>query len=169
MDENSPNLQKLKELRALLDFYKGADARHAAARANIKAQIRELAAKTPHSASCPFCGRLLQIPPCSKPVRLGCKVCQNTFVFDPLTDQISIPREAQKAQSAPATAPPLPPEPAKTGRAAIFLCLIILAAALAAALCYYRPGHEPETPPPLLGEPAAELDEIQKQMKSLAE
>lgn len=157
MDNNITNIEKLKKLRSELIHASQPPTPDRGAIKILRAEISNLCSHTAQSAICPFCGRLLTIPPCANAKTIGCKRCRNVFVYNPFTDAISVSRAPFRQNV----------QRVDSKWLAIAAVLIILG-----GICVFlsMPSPNSESAIPVLkGEPAATLDEVQKHLKSLSE
>lgn len=128
------------------------------ARQEIIARILQLCSQTAQPANCPHCGRPIRIPPCGGEIRLGCKKCREIFSYNPATDQMTFSRARSEDNTA---------APAGNGKWLWAVAAILLALAALAAYAFW-PLHE-EEPPVVTGEPGSVLEDVRRQLKSLAE
>lgn len=158
MDATREDQRQLRVLRMQLAAAMRRQPPDRAACVRLKAELKILAARVTHQACCPFCGRQLEIPPRSDPVSIRCKRCRNTFSYDPYTDQISVSRQ------------PFQQNAERLGYKWITLWLaIILSIAVLAALAVHKPKIDESPAPASKGAPATAIDEIRRQLQSLAE
>lgn len=110
---------------------------------------------------CPNCGRILQAPPGQGTVGLGCKSCLHCYRYDYATGAMKPLGRIE----------PPPGRPAPTLR--LWRSLAIAAAGVAlglSALLVYVFYLAPQYAAPLPdGTPASTLEEVQRQLKSLAD
>lgn len=113
------------------------------------------------SLPCPECGRILNIPPGTGKKIIGCKGCLHMYSFDP---------KAGTLESRGMLQPTQPPKPREKFLFPKILAVLLLCAALCYLALHGLPTfHETPPPPPPVDSPDSVFEDVQKQLKSLAE